>query len=502
MDALLSATKSAAAESIMLSEVPLTLVSLVQSVKSKLDRKDLIQCVVLGETLRGSAPVAGVVEDGASPSLLSTGPVAMTDGVDISLTRLMTAVMLRDPQFCLSQAGFCLYPCRPSVMARCSEVNDLFSATLYPPTGAGELPFFQYRRCFGALAKASMDNLAVAMQPLVGRQGVLTPGIHTSPSLSSWLERWENFLSRAPLRGATFNSLFHQFSHSRRMDWNRDIMKPVASGLITTPISIRSLELLLNYQAITAQRKRMPFREWLQMGLMPDASWLDRPSRELFLAVSQSRTALAELNEQRLSSDGLLHRSKFPSSTRSLRQFAPQLYRRGARAVSGSKSSMQWKWNDTMTDEKNNLSNVTELFAFSRANVSQPEKVKREVDVDESISVIRSALCDEDVMVFHGSRAAFSTTIFPIVRALDKHHIRSASPTSVGVSSTLGHHKKKGGAAGELANLIPIADVARAALWTHEYGEQRAVLWMAQYLRRFPKSVRISSGGQWVSIVK
>ncbi|CUG90785.1 Hypothetical protein, putative [Bodo saltans] len=326
----------------MLAEIPLTLAALVQSVKAKLDRKDLIQCVVLGETLRSSLPSHSEVlgkATAASPSSSAAAAATMTDGVDISLTRILSAIMLRDPQFCLSQGGYCLYPCRPSMMARCAEVNNLFGSTLYPSAGARELPFFQYRRCFGTLAKSSVDNLAVAMQPIVGRQGVMTPGIHTAPSFSSWLDRWEQFLTRAPLRGATMNSLNHQFSLARRMEWNRHFMKPVTNGLITSPISIRSLELLLNYQGITPQRKRMPFREWLQMGLVPEASWSDRSSKELFLAVSQSKAACAELDEQRRSSNGLLHTTRFPSTARSFRQFAPQLYRRETRLASWSDRS-------------------------------------------------------------------------------------------------------------------------------------------------------------------
>ncbi|CUG90786.1 Hypothetical protein, putative [Bodo saltans] len=156
-----------------------------------------------------------------------------------------------------------------------------------------------------------------------------------------------------------------------------------------------------------------------------------------------------------------------------------------------------------MTDVRSNLSNPSEVFAFSRLVMSQPEKVKREIDVEDSINVMRSSLCDEDVMVFHTSRSVFSTTILPIVRALDKSsHDAQTETRHPDRAPTRRSSNHKARQPMMSANAIRIADVARAALWTHEYGDHHAHLWMTQYLRRFPKSVRVASGGELVSLAK
>lgn len=458
----MSAVRAAAAESIMLSDEPMTTSALCTSVKSKLSASltdiavDLGSCMLLAKPLLGPSPSARfnpdkeILQSVVKQHRMKRAKLSKCDAsaaVDATVQTLVQGLLVMDQHFCISPGNFCMYPCLPSMIAQFSDFDSVIGAALRDPGLVARWPYDQYRRRLSYLIRTSQHSCFSSMM----RLGVSSPAPSTP---HGWLEKWKQIMILQPNRSIAFNSTAQMARSAIQVQLNLDVQRPIAHGFMTAPISIKSLENMLGYHTFTIMSRRMSFRNWLQLGILgPSAkSFLNRALWER--AVDRSMIPLAATAGR-----GTEGKLMDEAAQRMWRQLLSNESYKAAKTPNG------------LLDLK-----LCGDLRVSNGGLPASLLVLSPRDLVTSASAAGQELDDKDVFVVSVSRDTFGVSVLQVIKELEKR-ARGSDAAEDGSRSAV---------------WVAVKDLCRAVMWTHEHGEVVAVRWMVEYLSQFRRLVKLS----------
>lgn len=511
MEQLITTIRSVAIESILTSVAPMRFGALCSAVQKLLPDDAKKRAALFGVVLQGiqSEGLLDVVSlsaktaDIATSSPLDTSsemvkryvralsegskplPLVSAETDAAAVSCVLECLFRMDPQFRVTRAGYCVYPCLPSELSACPTLRKDFKVLVDNPGVASRWPRGQYRSGIASWMAVCETMLEESTKQLVvnRRSTAIQDAASSAPALYDVLERWRAVVARVSAHiSVPVDSLHHAGRHSAIRSWHNDVQKPLVHGFLTVPISLQAIEQRI-FKCSAAYsvelRRRLPLRYWLELGgLMGHdlvkirqrfATDVDVDARAFKLLWSSAHLQQASprlRDEPRAVDSGI--------SSTFYRQLAPKLHNQlMKRHDGGLDAASPFSDMAQLRQYRARHSSHPALWAFSRAAGGGIKNTNPSTED----GVLED---DDDTLVVPSSPKFVASAMIPSLQRLSTSSVSSNS----------------GGA------LVSMASLANALLWTHELGDEVACTALAAYLRQYPTLVQVSDDGSTVQLVQ